>query len=256
MFEFSFLRHGHKMGAGTERLPLEQSELTLDQQEKWKEASAVLGDDIDPEITYENVPLIEKMALDIFEKLPEKALLLFTSTNYIRTRMTSALLSGEIIRLSNAHPEKDIAVASVFEPKEIREQEDSLSNLPSENRDIVKVFREFLKNANSEGDPKLKDFLSHPTGGKDHPRAKEMLLEVVNKDLVSENSLFKKAAERIKVQIESFKEQYGNIDRPIYFFGVGHDTTFIALDVALNGTNHYDSVYELVEPLTLRKLTE
>ncbi len=256
MFEFSFLRHGHKVEAGTERLPIEQSELSPEQQKKWNEALSVLGENIDPEITYENIPLIEEIALDIFNKLPNEALLLFTSTNYPRTRMTSALLSGELIRISNDHPEKNIAIASIWEPKEIREQEDSISNLPNENKEAVSLFKEYQKNIELESDPTLKEYFNHSTGGKNHPKGQEMLFEIANKDLASENSVFKKAAEQMKEQIESFKEKYQNIDRPIYFFGVGHNTTFIAIDVAINGRDHYDSVDEIVEPLTLRKVTK
>jgi len=256
MFEFSFLRHGHKVEAGTERLPIEQSGLTPEQQGKWKEALSVLGNDVDPEITYENVPLIEKMALDIFNKLPDRALLLFTSTDYPRTRMTSALLSGELIRVSNNHPEKDIATASVWEPKEIREQEDSLSNLPNENREAVALFREFQKTLDLEKNPALQDYFNHPTGGKNHSKGQEMLFEIANKDLASEDSIFRKGAEQMKKQLEAFKEKYKDADRPVYFFGVGHNTTFVSLDVAVNGRDHYNSVDEIVEPLTLWKVTE
>jgi hypothetical protein len=256
MFEFSFLRHGHKVEAGKERLPLEQSSLTPEQQDKWKEALSVLGDGVDPEITYENVPLIEKMSFDIFSKLPNNALLLFTSTDYPRTRMTSALLSMELIRMAHDHPEKDLAVASIWEPKEIREQEDSISNLPNDNREAVNLFKEFQKTLDIEKDPALQEYFNHPTGGKNHSKGQEMLFEIANKDLAGENSVFRKAAEQMKKQIESFKEKYKDTERPIYFFGVGHNTTFVALDVAVNGREHYDSVDEIVEPLTLWKVTE
>jgi hypothetical protein len=256
MFEFSFLRHGHKVEAGTERLSIEQSGLTPEQQEKWKEALSVLGNDVDPEITYENVPLIEKMALDIFNKLPDRALLLFTSTDYPRTRMTSALLSGELIKISNDYPEKDIAIASIWEPKEIRQQEDSISNIPNENREAVALFKEFQKTLDLEKNPALQDYFNHPTGGKNHSKGQEMLFEIANKDLASKDSVFRKAAEQMKKQLESFKEKYKDMDRPVYFFGVGHNTTFVALDVAVNGRGHYDSVDEIVEPLTLWKVTE
>jgi hypothetical protein len=255
MFELSFLRHGHKVEAGTERSSLEESGLTPEQQEKWKEALSVLNEGVDPEITYENIPLIEDMASDIFSKLPEKALLLFTSTDYPRTRMTSALLSQELIRISQSQAEKDIAVASIWEPKETREQEDSVSNLPNENREAVALFREFQKSLDLEKDPALQEYFNHPTGGKNHSKGQEMLFEIANKDLASENSVFRKAAEQMKGQIESFKEKYKDADRPIYFFGVGHNTTFVALDVAVNGRDHYDSVDEIVEPLTLWKVT-
>jgi hypothetical protein len=216
---------------------------------------SVLGNDVDPEITYENVPFIEEMALDIFNKLPDRALLLFTSTNYPRTRMTSALLSGELIRVSNDHPEKDIAVASIWEPKEIREQEDSISNLPNENREAVALLREFQKTLDLEKNPALQDYFNHPTGGKNHPEAQKMLFEFANKDLASKHSVFRKGAEQMKKQLEALKEKYKDADRPVYFFGVGHNTTFVALDVAVNGREHYDSVDEIVEPLTLRKIT-
>lgn len=254
MSEFSFLRHGHKVEAGTARLPLEQSGLTLEQQEKWKEAQAVLGDGVDPEITYENVPLIEKLASEIFEELPEKALLLFTSTNYPRTRMTSALLSVELARLVRIHPEKDIDIATIAEPKAVREQEESLTNLPSEGAGFVDLWRDFKASYRGENDAALSDYFAQSGGGKNHPKAQEMVFELVNKDLASENSIFRKAAQQMKRQIEAFKQVYESQDRPVYFFGIGHNTTLVALDVAINHRDRYDHVDQIPTPLTLWKV--
>jgi hypothetical protein len=170
--------------------------------------------------------------------------------------MTYLLLSQELIRISHSHQEKDVAIASVWEPKEIRELDNSVSNLPNENKEAVELFREFQKNVDLEKDPALEDYFTHPTGGKNHPKGQEMLYEIANKDLASENSVFKKAAEQMKKQMELFKEKYKDGARPVYFFGVGHNTTFVALDVAVNGRTHYDSVDEIVEPLTLWRVSK
>src|SRR5262245_61183317 len=107
MDELSFIRHGPKIPIGSENLHLEKSGLSLEQQEKWKAAQESLGEGSDTEITYETLPKIEKMAEEIYDKLPEKALLLFTATDTPRTKMTANLLSMEMIRLTEKG-EKDI----------------------------------------------------------------------------------------------------------------------------------------------------
>jgi hypothetical protein len=251
MEQFGFMRHGHKVGAGEERPPLEESGLTQEQQEKWKAAAEVVGED--PEITYENVPIIEEMAKDIYEKLPDQALLLFASTDYARTRMTSALLSQELGRLAAEHPEKRIATGSVWEPKEVRDEDESVSNLAGEAPEFAQMWRDFKNSPEAQADESLKDYFAHAGGGKTHPKELEIIFKLVQKDLESPNSVFRKRGEQMKGQIEAFKEKYKDINMLTFFFGIGHVTTLIALDVALNGRQSYSSPDEMPKPLTLWK---
>jgi len=253
MENFSFMRHGEKLAAGQERVPLEDSGLTPEQQQKWLEAQEVVGAGIDPEITYENVPVIERMAEDIFNKLPEKSLLLFTSTDFPRTKMTSALLSMEVGRLALQNPDKHVATGSIWEPTEVAEQEDSISNLAGEAPGFLDMWKEFKNSKDAQEDPSLQDYFAQSGGGKTHPKEQEMIFKLANKDLASPNSVFKKRAEQIRGQIESFKERYPDEDYKTYFFGVGHVSTLIPVDVALNNREKYDSVEEIPTPLTIIK---
>ena len=43
-------------------------------------------------------------------------------------------------------------------------------------------------------------------------------------------------------------------DRPVYVYGIGHHGSLIALDVAYNGRDKYDSVDEIPKPLSLWKV--
>jgi hypothetical protein len=253
MEKFSFIRHGHKTPSEEERPPLEESGLTPEQQEKWKQASEVVGEGVDPEITYDNVPLVEKMAEDIFGQLPDKALLLFASTDFPRTRMTNALLSMELSRLALEHPEKDITTGSIWDSPEIAEHEDSVSNLAGEAPEFGDMWREFKNSDEAKNDPSLADYFAQSGGGKTHPKELEIIYKLVEKDLASPNSVFRKRGEEMKKQIDAFKEKYKDIDVPTYFFGVGHITTLIALDTAVNGREKYGSVDEMPKPLTLWK---
>jgi hypothetical protein len=169
--------------------------------------------------------------------------------------MTSAILSTELARLVRIHPEKDIDIASIAEPREIREREESLTNLPSEGAGFVDLWRDFKTNYNVENDLALSDYFAQSGGGKNHPKAQAIVFELVNQDLASENSIFRKAAQQMKRQMEAFKQVYQGQDRPVYFFGVGHNTTLIALDVAMHNRDHYDRVEDIPEPLTLRKIS-
>jgi len=254
MEKFSFIRHGEKMG-DQERVPLEESGLTPEQQQKWLEAREVVGIGIDPGITYENLPVIEKMAEDIFNKLPEKSLLLFTSTDFPRTKMTNALLSMELSRLALQNPDKNIATGSIWEPKEVAEQEDSISNLPGEAKGFLELWKEFEKSEEAQSDPSLKEYFEQG-GGKAHPKEQEIIFKLANKDLANPNSIFKKRAEQIKGQIESFKDKYPDEDYKTYFFGIGHVSTLIPVDVALNGREKYDSAEEIPTPLTIIQAEE
>ena len=107
--EFSLIRHGRKLDVGEERKSLQESGLTQEQQDKWQEAVEALDLD-EPELAYDALPRIEELAQEIYKSLPDKANLMFVSSNYPRTKLTSFLLSGEITRLVH-ESERNIGTA-------------------------------------------------------------------------------------------------------------------------------------------------
>lgn len=241
------------MEAGVDRLSIEESGLTVDQQNKWKEACATLDEGVDPEITYENLPLIEKMAVDIFEKLPDKALLLFASTDFPRTRMTCALLSMELTRLGLENPDKHIVTGSIWESPEVANQDESISNLPGEAKGFLDLWKKFKDREEAKSDPSLKEYFKQSGGEKTHPKEQEIVFKLANQDLANPDSVFRKRADQIKGQIESFKKRYPDGDYKTYFFGIGHVSTLISVDIALNDREKYDRVEEIPTPLTIIK---
>ena len=115
MEKFNIIRHGNKLEAGEERRPLQESGLPEKQQQKWSEAIRRLNIQGDPEITYGSLPLIEKIAQDIYEQLPDKATVIFTSTAYNRTKLTADFLSTSLMEKLQEKNDKEIAVAFLWE---------------------------------------------------------------------------------------------------------------------------------------------
>jgi hypothetical protein len=252
MEEFSLIRHGHKLQAGEERKPIDESGLNTEQQESWKDALSTLPENTDPEITYENVPLVEDLADQIYENLPPKALLLFSTTDYPRTRMTASLLSCFLAKKGITSHEKDIAVGYVWEPKDVAVQEGSLTRLPSEMSGVVEKWKA-LQAREAELDDSLREYFAQPGGGKTHPRELEMFFKLVEEDLASPDSAIRKRGEEMKQQVEKFKETYKDEDRPVFFYGVGHISSLVCLDVAFNSKESYSGPEELPKPLSLWK---
>ncbi len=246
-----FLRHGNMVSAEEDRKSLVESGLTEDQQRKWQYAQEVIGEDKDPEITYENVPFVEKIAQDILEQLPKKALILFVSTSYSRTRMTAALLSQEIGSLAGKDNKKIIYTGSIWEPEEMNDLFGSLSGADPE---FIQMWKEYENSSEAQTDPLLKDYSEQINEEKIDSNGQEILFSVVEKDLLNQNSIFRKRAEELRKQIDAFKKLYVEEELPMFFFGVGHVTTLIALDIALSGRESYSSADELPKPLTLWKI--
>ncbi len=250
MEEVNFVRHGSKMQAGEERVPIEESGLTPEQQEKWKEA--VRAHKLtDPEITYSSLVKIEALAKDICSELPEKALLVFNSTNTPRTKLTADFLSTSVAEEANRQ-RKDIATAFIWEPSQISKEEGSLTRT-SESIGTPLMLK-LMKEVEETDDKNLENYLGAGKGAFAHPKEDELVMKAANKDLASENSFFKKRAPILRAQVERIKETFSDKETPLYFYGVGHHGSLIALDVAYNGREKYDSVDEMPQPLTVWKV--
>jgi hypothetical protein len=245
--EFSLIRHGPKLKVGEKRRPLAESGLTEEQQEKWQEAVESLHLE-DPELAYDALPKIEELAREIFKDLPENALVMFISSRYPRTKLTTYLLSSELTELSQQQ-EKDIGVSYFWEPEDVIQKKESLtSNLEG---DIMPLIDEIRKR-DYKDDETLKKYFEEG-GNKFIPLEDELTMKAVNEDLASENSYIRKRADLFEKQYTELKEKYIETNRSIYFYGVTHHSALIALDVAFNGRQKYNSVDEIPKPLSLWK---
>ncbi|MDO8579249.1 MAG: hypothetical protein Q7R72_00045 [bacterium] len=256
MDQLGFIRHAPKVEGGKARRPLAESGLSFSDQLLWEETVAMLGIKDDPGITYESLPLIKKMAEQIYEELPEKALAIFTSTTYPRTRMTSALLQVELMRLIK-EGEKEIGVASAVEPSvEEAAQPDSRSNLlnmKNESAGNQRLMRE-LKDREYPDDQEFEAYLQSGANTT-FARENEMLRAAVNEDLASgSNSFYRKRLGLLREQLRKVKDAFTKINGndPVYFYAVGHHPNLITLDVALNGRAEYQDG-EIQQPLTVVK---
>jgi hypothetical protein len=254
MEQFNTMRHGHKLRPGEVRGPLEQSGLSAEQQQTWREAVDRLGLEADPEITYESLPLIEKIAADLYERLPEKATVIFSSTKYPRARLTADFFSSALIKVAAERKDKDVGVAFLWEPGEDASKDTSTAEVLDVSGEFTKVWElmKEVKDLEYPDDTDLAAYFSSNDGNRRHPKENEVLMKAVNLDLSRDNSVFKKRAERLKVQLQSL-DTILKTDSPIYFFGVGHHSNLISLDIALNDRTHYDSVDQIPEPLAIWK---
>lgn len=250
MEEFNIVRHGDKMKGGEERPPLEESGLTLLQQEKWKQAVESLGLD-NPEITYDSLPKIEALAKDICSELPEKALLIFNSTNTPRTKLTADFLAVSVMEESRKQG-KTISTAFIWEPSPLAQKEGSLTRT-SEGIGTAAILK-LMAEVESIEDKNLEAYLTTAKGGTAHPKEDELMMQAANKDLASADSLFKKRAPVLRDQVARIRELKLNGDGPVYFYGVGHHASLIALDVAFNNREKYSLVEEMPQPLNIWKV--
>jgi len=252
METFGFIRHGSKLEPGKPIEKLEKSGLTLEQQEKWKEATKRLGIENDPQMGYENLPLIEKMARDMYEKLPPKATVIFSSTDYPRTKLTADLISSTLMEIIKEKNEKEIAVAYMWEHPDEATKEGSRTktgDMKNEMATNQRLMREVQKMDYPE-DLDLEEYLKHG-GHKTFANEDEVLRRAVNLDLRSEDSQYKKRVATFKESLKNIEESLDDIDGPVFFYMVGHHPNLITFDVALNGREHYDTSDEIPKPLTL-----
>jgi len=197
MDEFNFIRHGEKLKLGETRKTLEDSGLTKEQQEKWKEAVDALRLE-DPELAYEALPKIEQLAQEIYDSLPNGALLLFLSTDTPRTKLTTNLLSSELVRLECQNG-KNIAVASLWEP-ENNNQQDSLRDVFT--GDIMDRMKKILIQ-DSQDEQAIKEYFESG-GNKTFAMEDELVMKAVNEELASEKEgpIVKRAIRKIIGEIQ------------------------------------------------------
>lgn len=254
MKEIGFIRHGHKREAGKEVVELEHSGLSAEDQEIWKEI-VEMRNLSNPEITFENVPLIKELAQQILDNLPNEATVIFTSTPYPRAQMTAELISTYLMKLAESGS-KNIHVAYVLESKENIQTPKDIVDV-TRNAEAMSLRMKELAKADAKDDAALADYLGAASGGHlTHPIEQELVQQEVNIDLASPDSLFKIRAEELKTQIEEYKKRFKDISGPVFFYGVGHHTNLIALDVAFNGRTRYETADEIPKPLALWKVKE
>lgn len=245
------MRHGHKLPVGEVQKPLEQSDLTENQQNKWREAVKRLGGK-DPEIIYENLPLIEVKAKELFDELPLHATVLIATSRYPRAKILADFLTGYLLELNDTHPEKDLNVVFLWEPTEVAKEEESMSNIAnieSVARDITALMEEIQKRENLD-DALFSEYFSQD-GNRTHPDEEELVRKAVNEDLARPHSVYRKRAELLKHQLKRVRERYADLERPLYCLAIGHHSNLVALDVAFNDRREYTSVDEVPKPLAL-----
>lgn len=251
MEELGIIRHGEKLGLEEARKPLEESGLSSEQQIKWAEAQERLNL-ADPEIAYTALPKIEEMARDMYAHLPENALVVFTSTMVPRARFTADLISTELSALA-LKDDKNIGVAFVWEPKEEAIKSGSISNIPLYPPEIGEAMANKIREVDTQADESLQNYLKTDNASRTHPMEDELTLQVMNEDLARPDSFMRKRAELLKEQVTKLEQTFGGENRPVFFFGVGHHSSLVALDVAFHGRTHYASAEEMPKPLSLWK---
>jgi hypothetical protein len=122
---------------------------------------------------------------------------------------------------------------------------------------MAEIIRKFVEQEKAE-DEELKRYLEQSApqdvGTRSYWNEDELIFETANIDLASEHSVIRNRAEALKKQVATVMEQFEDHPVPVYFYGVGHHHSLIALDVAFNGREHYDSVNDLPKPLDLWKV--
>lgn len=252
MKEFNLMRHGHKFPPGQETGDIESSELSSEERVIWQEAVTRLGIEDSPELTFENIHLIDEVAKGVYEKLPSKATVIFTSTMYPRARLTADLMASSLTRLARENNDKEVGVAFLWESKENAQKEDSMTNIMDVSREYVQMW-ELMQRAAAQknlGSDSLEAYFKQNDGNKTHPDENELVKDAVNLDLASDHSIYRDRIQRFRKQLRSLEEGLTS-DVPVYFFGVGHHSNLITLDLALNHKDHYDSADEIPEPLAI-----
>jgi hypothetical protein len=248
--EFGAIRHGHKHEAGGEGTTnLAESGLSPEDQQIWAEtvASRNLAN---PEITFENVPLIKDLANNIYEGLPEgPSTVLFTSTPYPRAQMTAELTAVYLMKKAEGGS-KQVNVGFVNEAKEDKQTSKDIVDVSYTSTKMMGRMKE-LAAVDAADDAKLAAYLNATGGNTTHSNEQAMVQRVVNEDLASPDSVFKRRAEDLKTQIAEYTERFKDIPGPVFLYGVGHHTNVITLDIAVNGRTRYDSVEEVPKPLEL-----
>jgi len=197
-------------------------------------------------LAYDALLEIEKLAQEIYESLPDKALIEFISSDFPRTKLTTDLLANTLIELA-ADGKKDISVAYFWEPAEVAVKKDSLtSELGKDMMHLIEKIRE----RDHKDDVMINEYFAEG-GNKAIPLEDELTMKAVNEDLANENSYFRNRADLFKGQIKELMKAHQDTEKPVYFFGVTHHSALIALDVAYNGRKRYDSVDEIPKPLSL-----
>ena len=247
-----FIRHGEKLGVGEARKPIEESGLTPLQQEKWRAAQERLGS-IDPEISYAALPKIEALAQEIYSSLPEEALVVFASTTIPRARFTADLLSTEIVSRA-MDDNRDIGVSFIWEPEELAEKPESVSNITMYPPEVMDAMTKKVAELDLKDDESLREYLEDDEASTTHPKEDEITFQIMNEDLTSKDSFMKRRAELLKAQVATLGHYFKDESRPVFFYGVGHHSSLIALDVAFNGRQSYESVDDMPKPLSLWKV--
>jgi len=251
MQKFSFIRHGEKMGVDEARPAIEVSRLTGEQQTRWKQICERLHVE-DPEVTYQSVEKIESLARDIFLSLPERALVVFSTTNYPRTRFTAEYVLETLEDLVREDGKKHIYTEVIGESMtDTGVRTVGTSGLAKEAPGMLQLMQQIARQDQADDDG-MTQYFSSTGGGKGHTKELELFFAAVNQDLASENSLIKKRAEELRNEVEQLKKDVQtNKELPIFFFGVGHMSSLVALDVAFNGRTAYERVEEIPTPLSL-----
>lgn len=254
MDKLSFIRHGDKLKSGQERGPIGESNLNAEQQRRWEETCAKLNI-VDPEVTYESALKMEALAADIYESLPERALVVFTSTNYPRTRFTAEYILETIENIAQARKDKKIYTETIGESNIVDNARTvGTSTVAKEAPGMIERMKAIMAQDASD-DNRLTDYFSHSGGGKGHAQETEIFFRAVNADLASDDSVIQKRAAELRNELQSIKDSVQTKhDLPIFIYGVGHMSSLIALDVAFSGRTSYEAVEEMPTPLSLREV--
>lgn len=252
--EVGFIRHGHKLKGTEERAPLEESGLSPEDQGVWREAVERLPPGTNPELRYENLPMIKEMAREMLESLPKKGTVVFSSTTSPRAHLTAEFLSRYLIQERDERGEKGFGVSFLLKPIEGAVQKESHTNILNIDSMVPTIMERMEcigKQEEFKDDETLSEYFSHEGGRTAHPMEDELLRRVVNGDLASKDSIYRTRATLLKQQLRDLEEVFSNNDGPVFFYGVGHHSNLVALDVAINNRQHYESVDEIPKPLDL-----
>lgn len=232
MKEFNLIRHGQKLETGATRKSFGDSGLSPDQQAKWAEAVKRLNLK-DPELAYEALPKIEQLAGEIYNSLPEKALLIFVSTDTPRTKLAADLLSCEIINIIAQQKEKDISVVFLWEPPEEESKPDSLKKVLV--GDIMERMRIIMRQDNID-DESIREYFESD-GKTTFPMEDEIVRKAINEDIASEDSSIRKRGDLLRKHYEKISEQFKNEDRPVFFYGLSHQLRDSQLRISFYAVN-------------------
>ena len=144
----------------------------------------------------------------------------------------------------------------MWEQKDIAQDLASVSNVamyPLEMTELIKTFAEQDKADDEALKLYLEQATPHDLGSRTYRDEDALIFKSSNADLASENSIMRKRGELMKEQLSTVMQEFKEHPVPVYFYGVGHHGSLIALDAAFNGRTHYDSVEDMPKPLELWK---